>query len=654
MCGISGFMTKDLSFGDERLRSIVLQMTDRLRHRGPDDADVWTDPKAGVALGHRRLSILDLSAAGRQPMTSACGRFVITYNGEVYNFQKLRRELEALGHGFRGHSDTEVVLASIAQWGVEAALPRMNGMFAFGLWDGEQRTLTLARDRVGKKPLYYGWCGDTFLFGSELKALRAHPSFDPQLDTDAVGLFVQYSWIPAPYCIYKRLRKLPPGSLITITPGTPGHSTEATAPRAYWSARAVAEQGNRIPYEGSMEDAAGALDTLLRDAVSCRMVADVSLGALLSGGIDSTTVVSLMQATSTRPVRTFSIGFHEPAFNEAPYAKAIAQHLGTEHTELYVSAQDGLGIIPDLPTIYDEPFADPSQIPTVMVSRLARQQVTVALSGDGGDELFAGYRRYANCARRWNACRWIPRAARRGLGAALGAANRASWSMFGSPGTRAALAVTTRQSLVSRLDKVARWLPAATPFELFERTHARCLSAAEFVQGAQRPPTVLNDPDRWPAVTKPMQGFMYLDFADCLTDDILVKVDRASMSVGLEVRCPLLDARVVEFAWSLPLEMRVDRKGGKRILRKVLARYVPEALTERRKMGFGVPVAEWLRGPLREWGEDLLDDKRICEQGLLRPQAVRLVWQQHLSGWQNHDALLWNLLMFQGWLRTNA
>ncbi|MEE8493990.1 MAG: asparagine synthase (glutamine-hydrolyzing), partial [Nitrospirales bacterium] len=345
-------MTKDPSLGDDRLRSIVGQMTDRLRHRGPDDADVWTDAKAGVALGHRRLSILDLSSAGLQPMTSACGRYVITYNGEVYNFQELRRELEALGHEFRGHSDTEVVLASIAQWGVEAALPRMNGMFAFGLWDSEDRTLTLARDRVGKKPLYYGWCGDTFLFGSELKALRAHPSFDPQLDIDAVGLFVQYSWIPAPYCIYKHLRKLPPGSLITITPAD---STATGVPKAYWSARTVAEQGNRVPYDGSFEDAAGALDALLRDAVSCRMIADVSLGALLSGGIDSTTVVSLMQATSARPVRTFSIGFHEPTFNEAPYAKAIARHLGTEHTELYVSAQDGLGIIPDLPTIYDEP-----------------------------------------------------------------------------------------------------------------------------------------------------------------------------------------------------------------------------------------------------------------------------------------------------------
>lgn len=626
-------------------------MTNTLVHRGPDDFDVWTDSKIGVALGHRRLSILDLSVAGRQPMTSESGRFVITYNGEIYNFRELRRELEDLGHEFRGHSDTEVVLATIVEWGIENALQRLNGMFAFGVWDVEQRTLTLARDRVGEKPLYYGWCGDTFLFGSELKALRAHPSFDPQLDADALGLLIQYSWIPAPYCIYKHIRKLPAGSLLTLT--SEHHPTTAK-PRAYWAAHSVVEKTDQERYHGSFEEATDTLETLLRDAVSCRMVADVNLGALLSGGIDSTIIVSLMQALSSRPVKTFSIGFHEPRFNEAPHAKAIAHHLGTDHTELYVSAQDGLAIIPELPTIYDEPFADPSQIPTVMVSRLAQQHVTVALSGDGGDELFAGYKRYTNCMRRWKNWRWLPHSVRSGAGNALAALNRASWSLFGSPHALASPVVTTRQQLVSGVDKIARLMTGTTPLELFAHTHARYQDARKFVIGAQPTPTVLTDPDGWPSVSEPIQAMMYLDLADCLVDDILVKVDRASMAVGLEVRCPLLDARVIELAWSLPLQMRFTPNGGKRILRKILARHVPPSLTERGKMGFGVPVAEWVRGPLREWAEDLLDDKRIREQGLLQPEAVRLVWQQHRSGWQNHDGLLWSLLMFQAWLRANA
>ena len=626
-------------------------MAHQLAHRGPDDSGAWTDVKAGTALGHRRLSILDLSPTGRQPMVSEGGRFVITYNGEVYNFQELRRELEALGHTFRGHSDTEVVLAAIARWGIEEALPRMNGMFAFALWDAHSRTLTLARDRVGKKPLYYGWCGDAFLFGSELKALRVHPNFDPAIDRDALGLFIQYSWIPAPYCIFKNIRKLPAGTFLTITPQT---CRESPSPKAYWSARRVAEQGEREPFSGSLEEATETLDSLLRDAVARRMVADVDLGALLSGGIDSTTVVSLMQAMSSRPVKTFSIGFREPEFNEAEHALAIARHLGTDHTELYVTAKDSMAVIPQLPTMYDEPFADASQIPTYIVSRLAHKQVKVALSGDGGDELFAGYKRYTNCLRRWAYCRPLPLRLRRAAVTAVGAIDRAGWAMFGTRRPVGPSTMPKQHSLWAKIERTARGLSAANPQELFARMHARCGDPAEFVPGAATTPTVLTDPGRWANVAEPMQALMHLDLAEYLPDDVLTKVDRASMAVGLEERCPFLDYRVIQFAWSLPLGMRINHAGGKRVLKGVLERYVPRPLTDRPKMGFGVPVADWVRGPLREWAEDLLDDKRIREQGFLRPEAVRLTWRQHLSGWHNHDILLWSVLMFQAWLRTNA
>ena len=597
MCGIAGFTCRNRSHSKSYLENIARRMGDVMHHRGPDEGDIWIDGNNGIVLTHRRLSVIDLSSAGSQPMVSACSRFVIVYNGEVYNSPELRAELEQRGHIFRGHSDTEVVLAAIAQWGIEAALRRMNGMFAFGLWDVQERALTLARDRVGKKPLYYGWCGDTFLFGSELKALRAHPDFDLDIDRDALGLFIQYSWIPAPYCIFKHVQKLPAGSFLTVTTQS---TLESASPKVYWSARTLAERGARAPYSGSFEEATDGLDALLRDAVSGRMVADVSLGALLSGGIDSSTVVALMQAVSSRPVKTFSIGFHEPKFNEAKHALAIARHLGTDHTELYVTANDSLAVIPKLPVIYDEPFADPSQIPTFIVSTLARGDVTVALSGDGGDELFAGYKRYSNCLRRWDYWRRIPLPVRRGAETALGAIARAGWWMYRTGGSGAAPTISERHRLRAGLERIARGLSAATPQELFARMHARCQDAADFVLGAERVSTVLTDPGRWPDVSEPMQALMYMDLADCLTDDILVKVDRASMAVGLEVRCAFLDVRVIEFAWSLPLSMRIDHTGSKRIVRQVLARYVPRELTERSKMGFGVPVADWLRGPLRE------------------------------------------------------
>jgi asparagine synthase (glutamine-hydrolysing) len=624
-------------------------MTDTLKHRGPDDFGVWTDVEVGVALGHRRLSILDLSAAGRQPMVSESGRFVISYNGEIYNFLDLREELTGLGHRFHGHSDTEVLLAAISQWGIEKTLDRIQGMFAFALWDRYERALILARDRVGKKPLYYGWCGDTFLFGSELKALRAHPDFDAEIDRNALGLLVQYAWIPSPYSIFKHIRKLQPGTFLTITPWSKPSSIR---PLPYWSAKEVAERGERNPFSGSLQDATDELEALLRDAVRGRMISDVSLGALLSGGIDSTTVVSLMQSLSSTPVKTFSIGFLESSYNEAKHAKAIARYLGTDHTELYVTAADSLKVIPQLPTLYDEPFADPSEIPTFLVSRLARSEVTVALSGDGGDELFAGYRIYYRCLHRWKKYGHLPLSLRRSLASLMGTLERHAWAMLNSRDLHSTGGMAKLGKLAKKFAKGSERLAVEGPVQLFARQSTRCKLAHEFVLNAEPVPTVLTDAAHWADISEPLQSMMYLHFVDYLTDDILVKVDRASMAVSLEVRCPILDHRVVELAWRLPLHMRVDQDGGKRIFKKVLERYVPRELTERPKKGFGIPLADWLRGPLRDWAEELLDEERLQQESFFVPDSVRRVWRQHLAGWQNHCYLLWNILMFQAWLES--
>jgi len=646
VCGICGFFNPHRLTSKEWMQSVSHRMTDALVHRGPDDVGVWTDTKTGVALGHRRLSIQDLSSEGHQPMTSACDRFVMSYNGEIYNFNELRKELEHHGFQFRGHSDTEVLLGAITEWGVEKTLKQIIGMFAFALWDKEQESLTLVRDPVGKKPLYYGWCNNTFLFGSELKALRAHPIFDLPIDPDALGLFIKYSWVPAPFCIYKGIRKLPPGHLMTINSKS---TLENTIPRSYWSARTVAENGEQTPFTGSLEDAADELEKLLQNTVGCRMIADVSLGALLSGGFDSTMVVSMMQSMSTRPIKTFSIGFWESEYNEAQHAQDIARHLGTDHTELYISPKDALAVIPELPKIYDEPFADSSQIPTLLLSKLARKEVQVALSGDGGDELFAGYTKYPECLKRWETWGNRPLWVRQRLADAMTSIGQASWSLLGSSKNLETGEIPKWQKFFGRIEKKSRWIPAASPVDLVARRHARCRRIQDYVLHAEDTNCLLTNSRDWAAVSNPVQGMMHLDFVTFLTDDILVKVDRASMSVSLEVRCPLLDTRLIEFAWSLPLSMRLNGRKGKIVLRKVLERYVPRELTERPKMGFAVPVSDWIKGPLRNWAEHLLNETRIREQGLLVPKAVHRIWQQHLSGWQDHDTLLWSLLMFQAW-----
>jgi asparagine synthase (glutamine-hydrolysing) len=647
MCGICGFLDLNRHRNTEALSADVMGMADTLRHRGPDDCGLWVDADAGVALGFRRLSILDLSETGKQPMVSESGNLVIIYNGEIYNFLELRHELEDRGCVFRGRSDTEVLLTAIDRWGVERTLQRANGMFAFALWDRSARTLTLARDRVGKKPLYYGRCGSGFLFSSELKAMKAYPGFQSDIDHTALGLLVQYAWIPSPHSIFKNIRKLPAATMLTLHPQQPdGLIAE---PRGYWSALEVARRGERNPFSGSFEEAVAELERLLLDSVQKRMIADVSLGALLSGGTDSTTIVSLMQSLSQHPIKTFSIGFHESRYNEAEHAKAAANFLGTDHTELYVTAEDSLNVIPKLPTLYDEPFADPSQVPTFLVSQLARSEVTVALSGDGGDELFAGYKAYYQSLRHWRRIRFFPLPLRRTFADILKAAENSAWQRFGSGGIDKPRSSVKWKGLAESLAKTAARLPAETPALLFARQNARCTAANVFVPEAQAVRIPFTDAASRSGLSDPLQVMMVMHFCDYLPDDILVKVDRASMAVSLEVRCPILDHRVVEFAWSLPLDMRVDRSGGKRVLKKILNRYVPTELTDRRKKGFGIPLADWLRGPLRDWAEALLAPKRLAGECLFDPPAVERVWRQHLTGWRNHSQLLWSILMFQAW-----
>ncbi|HYR08010.1 MAG TPA: asparagine synthase (glutamine-hydrolyzing) [Longimicrobium sp.] len=644
MCGIAGFWGAAGADG-EPPEEVAGRMADAVATRGPDDRGTWADPAQGIALGHRRLSIVDLSPCGHQPMEGPGGRWMVAYNGEVYNFQALRRELEGR-YAFRGHSDTEVLLAAVDAWGVEGAVGRFVGMFAFALWDRERSELHLVRDRLGIKPLYYGWMGGTLLFGSELKALQAHPRFRGVVDRGALTLLLRHNCIPAPYSIWEGVRKLPPGCILTLR--TPDDSAR---PRAFWSAREAAERGMAAPFRGTEGEATDRLEALLREAVGLRMIADVPLGAFLSGGIDSSTVVALMQAQSSRPVKTFSIGFQEGAYDEARHAAAVARHLGTDHTELYVAPGDALAVIPRLASMYDEPFADSSQIPTFLVSELARRHVTVALSGDGGDELFAGYNRHVWSTRVGGAVRRVPRALRAAGARALTALSPAGWDRV-YRGVAPVLPPALRQRMPGdKMHKLASVIPSAGPLDLYRRLASHWTEPASVVRGAAEPPTLLTDPGG-AALGDFTAQMMYWDLVTYLPDDILTKVDRASMAVALEARVPLLDHRVVEFAWTVPLSMKLRGGQGKWLLRQVLYRHVPPELVERPKMGFGLPLGDWLRGPLRPWAEELLDERRLRREGFLDPVAVRRHWAEHLSGrhaWQYH---LWDVLMFQSWLES--
>jgi asparagine synthase (glutamine-hydrolysing) len=623
-------------------------MAEQLVHRGPDDSGHWVDAEAGIALGFRRLAIVDLSPAGHQPMTSADGRYVIVFNGEIYNFGELRKDLELLGHRFRGHSDTEVMLEAVSEWGLEAAVKQFVGMFAFALWDKRERLLHLVRDRLGIKPLYCGWQDKTFLFASELKALHAHPAFSPEIDRGALALYLRLGYIPQPYSIYQGIWKLPPGHILSLPAGAQP-SSELSGTACYWSAKEVYETGAVDPFRGSVPEAIEELDRLLRQSIRLRMIADVPLGAFLSGGIDSSTVVALMQAQSNRPVKTFTIGFHEQEFNEAAHAKTVAAHLGTDHTELYVTPKQAMDVIPKLPTLYDEPFGDSSQIPTYLLSALTRRHVTVSLSGDGGDELFGGYPRYARTRRFWEIMRCFPYTSRNAFARLMRACKPATYNRL-LGGLSPLLPRLARPSTVGdRVYRLAEITAVRNPEEIYHNLMSYWRHPAEVVLGAKESPTVLTQSSDWAHLPHVCPRLMFLDLVTYLPEDILAKVDRASMGVSLEARVPILDHRVVEFAARVPISLKIRSGRTKWLLRQVLYRYVPQELIERPKMGFGVPLEDWLCGPLRDWAEGLLNPNRLRSEGFFRPEPIRECWAEHLSGQRNRQGHLWNVLMFQAW-----
>ena len=645
MCGIAGFWSPSLSASVRR--EAIRAMTHRLAHRGPDADGHWVPADTPIALGHRRLAILDLSATGAQPMWSANGRYVLTYNGEIYNFRELRDRLHAAGAVFRGTSDTEVLLAGFEAWGITETLRQATGMFALAVWDVREQELVLSRDRVGEKPLYFGVCEDSLVFASELKAIRQHPHFRGEIDRSAVALLMRYGYVPAPYSIYRGIGKVTPGTALRFRPRD-GLSPTATT---YWSALSVGRAGVARPTTKTDAELIDELDVLLRRAVADQMVADVPLGAFLSGGIDSTTVVAMMQAQSSAPVRTFSIGFFDPKFEEARHARAVAAHLRTIHTEHYLSAEESMRVIDLLPSMYDEPFADWSQIPTYLVSTLARDSVTVALTGDGGDELFGGYDRYVGLDRIWRRLRLVPRPVRLAFARRIDKVDRLDprrWNPAAWDGDESAAARRAHR-LVVRARKVARLLRCEWREDLYQELLSSWADAGRLVPGATDLPTAISDVSNIMPDASFARQMMHLDLMFYLPDDVLVKVDRAAMAVSLETRAPFLDHRVVEFASQLPLRLKLRDKQSKWILRQLLDRYVPREFVERPKMGFGVPLHDWLRGPLREWAEAKLEPARIERHGVFDPVEVRHIWEEHLRGYSNNTATLWPVLMFDGW-----
>ncbi len=642
MCGIAGIFLAPHAADPRRLAAIET-MTAMLHHRGPDDGGTWTDASAGIALGHRRLAIVDLSEAGHQPMTSDSKNLVISFNGEVYNFGELRRELEASGHRFRGHSDTEVMLAAFESFGVQPALRRFAGMFAFALWDRKRRVLHLVRDRLGKKPLYVTWQRGALLFASELKAIRAFAGFQASIDPAAIATVLRRGWIPDQQCIYEGVFKLPPGTMLSVSADdlrTAGLDGLRKRLHCWWSLAEVAEAGQRRTLEMKVGELEDELDRLLRAVVRERMVADVPLGAFLSGGIDSSTVVALMQAQSARPVRTFTIGFDESSYDEALHAARIARHLGTDHTEFLLTPAAALATIPRLPEVWDEPFADESQIPTLLISQLTRQHATVALTGDGGDECFGGYMRHFIHSR-LSAVFGLPPISRRMIASVMQRMSPARWQQLLQV---LPMNTTLRQTLRGTDPRRVARLLAATDENTFYEQAISCdavaLPAAPPAAGAAHVP----------ALRDAVSRLIYRDMTSYLPGDILVKLDRATMAASLEARCPFLDHRVVEFAWRLPTAVKVRGGQGKWLLRRVLHRYLPEKLYERPKQGFNVPIGAWLAGPLRDWAGDLLDADRIRRDGILDAQGVETCWKEHLSGHSDRSREVWAVLMVQAWL----
>ena len=613
------------------MECLLRTMSKTLSHRGPDDAGHWFDLQNGIGFGHRRLSVVDLSPLGHQPMHSQCCSYTIAYNGEVYNHNALRSELKKLGHSFKGESDTEVILAAITQWGLEDAVQRFVGMFAFALWDAQKRTLALVRDRLGIKPLYYSCYQGKMSFASELKAIQTLPGALTSINPDALTLYFRYNYVPAPYSIYSHVKKLLPGTIATFS-----DNTEQPEINTYWSAEEVWRHGASIPFNGTTEDAVEQLNTLLTDSIKLRMLADVPVGTFLSGGVDSSLVTALMQQHSSDPIKTFTIGFNDQRLDEATHARTVANHLGTEHAEHYLTPQDILDIIPRIAQYWDEPFADPSMVPTYFVSRLAREKVTVALSGDGGDELFLGYSRYNN-ASHWERITKFPRPLRVLASKINACIPPTFYDHFGR----------TANKMRNRFD-----LLGCTDFPLYYRdlisqhSHPEELTTA----GAQ-PPTIYTDTSK-KVSSEHLRQMGFWDLTTYLPDGILTKVDRASMATSLESRVPLLDHRIVEFSATLPTSLQTDEYGSKAILRQVLYKHIPRELIDRPKAGFDMPIGDWLRTDLRDWAEALLDEQRLRNEGVLHAKRVRRIWEEHVNGHARHSYVLWGILMFQAWLET--
>lgn len=650
MCGIAGYLG-NTSLVSEDASGVLDCMAGAIVSRGPDGAGNWSDSQSGIGLTHRRLAIVDLSPAGHQPMYSPSDRYVIAFNGEIYNHLELRDELVKSDTTiqWKGHSDTETLVAGFDQWGIVPTIERCAGMFAIAVWDKQLQTLSLIRDRLGEKPLYYGWVGQgaerVFLFGSELKALKAHPDFRAEINRDALALMLRHNYIPAPYSIYQGIQKLLPGYALTVSLANP-----TPVLQQYWSLEKVATAARKSDSVESPEQAVEALDELLKSVVRKQMMADVPLGAFLSGGVDSSAIVALMQTQSDRPIKTFTIGFNEEGYNEAEHAKAVAAHLGTEHTELYVSPEQAMSVIPMLPKLYDEPFSDSSQIPTFLVSQLARQHVTVSLSGDAGDELFCGYNRYLAASGVWNKLEKIPMPVRKLLARVIQSVSPATWNtcLGALPLKRFG------KNLGDKLHKASKVLASDSIGSLYKGLVSHWDDPSSVVIGSKEPPTLLTG--NAPALTglNPIERMMALDMLTYLPDDILAKVDRAAMGVSLETRVPFLDHRVVEYAWRMPLSLKLREGQSKWLLKQVLYRYVPKAYIERPKMGFGIPLDVWLRGPLRDWAENLINEERLRKEGYFHPEPIRKKWAEHLSGERNWAYHLWDILSFQAWLEENA
>ena len=646
MCGITGFVNHAGTYSQNELVNTVTLMADRLSHRGPDDSGNWVDESSGIAFGFRRLAIIDLSGTGHQPMLSHSGRYVIIFNGEIYNFKDLRIELEKSGSTFNGSSDTEVILEIIERKGIKKAVQSLNGMFAIALWDRQEKTLSLIRDRIGIKPLYYGWNNGIFLFGSELKAIKAHPAFSPSIDRNTISLYLRHNYIPAPFSIYEGIYKLLPGSILTIR--TTDNNRESID--HYWSAKDMVETGIANQYAGTMEEAANELEYLLKQSIEQRMISDVSLGAFLSGGVDSSTIVSIMQSLSSRPIKTFTIGFWEREYDEARYARQIAAHLHTDHTELYVTPKDAIDVIPRLPNLYDEPFADSSQIPTFLISQLARKDVTVSLSGDGGDELFGGYNRYLWAKNVFKINQLSPKFFKKFIS---GQSRRYQNGNRQDSGLNSIANFLHVPLFQDKLGKILDILQANTLDEVYFWLVSQWKDPESILLRSKEPKTLLTEKANWPALDG-VPLMMYLDLMTYLPDDILVKVDRASMGVSLESRVPFLDDhRIIEFAWKIPLDLKIKRGKSKMVLREVLFRYVPSSLIERPKRGFAMPIDKWLRTDLRDWAENLLNDSRLDRDGFFVKEEIKQKWQEHTTGQRNWQYLIWPILMFQAWLDFN-